>query len=129
MLTISNCNFRWRPGLSFEHVPFPRDRPDNQISWHTLWSFVILWQIIERWTERVRKKKSKTSEKKNATCVRLYVLYNINAHHSRLCTWSPWKILLNDVCIHTRFCFTILLDPHTKYRNKSYVCLLRWNKE
>jgi len=54
---------------------------------------------IERERDRQTESKEKNPKqvKKNATCVRLYVLYNINAHHSRLCTWSPWKILLNDV--------------------------------
>lgn len=58
---------------------------------------------MDRKKEREREKKKGKNQKqvkkkkKNATCVRLYVLYNINAHHSRLCTWSPWEILLNDV--------------------------------
>lgn len=81
----------------------------------------------ERKREREKKEKNQKQVKKNATCVRLYVLYNINAHHSRLCTWSPWEILLNDV--HTLFCFTIPLDPHTKYRNKSNVSLLKRSDE
>jgi len=67
----------------------------------------------ERDREKGKNQKQVKKKEKNATYVRLYVLYNINAHHSRLCTWSPWEILLNDV--HTLFCFTIPLDPHTKY--------------
>lgn len=79
---------------------------------------LLLLLLLEDGLETVGRKNpkhvnSENKPEKNATCVRLYVLCNIYAHHSRSVVVHVDSLEITAKRrTHSVFFFTILLDPH-----------------